>query len=208
VPSNSTASNDRILAWHGPDPVRIDAAQVVLGADRLRARGTSATSEYTLDWSLTTDPAWVTHQLSVRARGDGSTRSLELHRDDEGGWSALRQVDGGETEPLVVAGLDAALDCDLALCPFTNTMPVLRHDLVAAAQHGRSAAVDLVMAWVSVPDLTVHPSSQRYTVVGPAANGGALIRYTSGTFEATIDFDRDGLVREYPALGTRIHPKG
>ena len=113
-----------------------------------------------------------------------------------------------KTEPLVVAGLDTALDCDLALCPFTNTMPVLRHDLVAAAQHGGSAAVDLVMAWVSVPDLTVHPSSQRYTVVGPAASGGALIRYTSGTFEATIDFDRDGLVREYPGLGKRIHPRG
>jgi len=82
-------------------------------------------------------------------------------------------------------------------------MPVLRHGLL----HG-GAPRDFVMAWVSVPDLAVRPSAQRYTFVGrptsastqPAA---AVIRFESGTFRADVVFDDDGLVVDYPGLGRR-----
>ena len=46
--------------------------------------------------------------------------------------------------------LDQALDCDLAYCPLTNLMPVLRHRL-----HREPGRHDLVMAWVRLPELTV-----------------------------------------------------
>jgi hypothetical protein len=65
------------------------------------------------------------------------------------------------------------------------------------------------MAWVSVPDLAVSPSAQRYTFVGrPAPAVGtepttAVIRYESGTFRADVVFDDDGLVVDYPGLGRR-----
>jgi hypothetical protein len=138
----------------------------------------------------------VTRQLSVRVRGDDTDRALDLVRNDAGAWSA---------SGVALSGLDTALDCDLAYCPCTNTMPVLRHDLVGRARDGDPTPFDFVMAWVHVPDLTVQASRQRYTPVGPAANGGARITYTSGTFEATIEFDADGLVRDYPYLGSRVH---
>ncbi|HEV8597257.1 MAG TPA: putative glycolipid-binding domain-containing protein, partial [Candidatus Dormibacteraeota bacterium] len=64
--------------------------------------------------------------------------------------------------------------------------------------------VELVMAWVAVPDLTLQVSPQRYTPLGPAPNGGAMIGFASGDFEATIEFDRDGLVRDYPGLASRL----
>ena len=194
----------RTLAWSGPDPVRVDAAHTTLDADRLRARGTSAVTDYALDWQLETGPSWVTSSLSVRARGDVWARSLDLARAADGTWSALRREDGRPAEQLDTGGLDGALDCDLALCPFTNTMPVLRHGLVAAAHRGASTGVDLVMAWVSVPDLTVLVSPQRYTAAAPAPDGGALIGFTSGDFATTIEFDPDGLVRHYPDLATRL----
>ncbi len=187
---------DRLLAWRGPDPPRIDAAFVALGDRTLHARGTSVTADYTVEWALTTGDEWVTRRLDVHVRGDDYQRSLELVRDDQ--WTA-----NGEALP----GLDAALDCDLAYCPCTNTMPVLRHDLVARAQQGDVAPVDFVMAWVAVPELTVQASAQRYTPVGsaPHADGVALVRYESGTFAATIEFDADGLVRAYPQLGARVY---
>ncbi|HLM65125.1 MAG TPA: putative glycolipid-binding domain-containing protein [Acidimicrobiales bacterium] len=204
-------SRARDVAWRGPDPVRTEAAHVVLGPDRMAARGTSAVAGHALDWVLTTGPGWVTRRLSVRARGDGWARRLDLVRSDAGTWSASRRdaTDGdgeghGEGHALDVTGLDAALDCDLALCPVTNTMPVLRHDLVAAARRGGGPAVDLVMAWVDVPDLTLHVSPQTYTALGPADGGGALVGFTSGTFAATLDLDADGLVRHYPGLATRL----
>jgi uncharacterized protein len=194
----------RVLAWAGPDPVRVDVAQVTLAPDSLTARGTSAVADYVVDWVLETGPAWVTRTLSVRARGDGFTRSLELGRDADGTWSATRRPDGQPDASLEVSGLEDALDCDLGLCPFTNTMPVLRHDLVASARRGGSHPVELVMAWVAVPDLTVAVSPQRYTPIAPAPDGGASIGFASGDFEATIEFDRDGLVRDYPGLASRL----
>jgi hypothetical protein len=195
---------ERVLAWKGVDPVRVDAAQVTLRPDRLRARGTSAVAGYTLDWLLDTGPAWVTRGLSVRARGDGFARSLELRRSPGGAWSAVRGQDGQPAGALDLAGLDDALDCDLWLCPFTNTMPVLRHDLVARGRRGEAHGIDLVMAWVAVPELTVQVSPQRYTALAPAPGGGAMIGFASGDFEATIEVDGDGLVRHYPGLATRL----
>jgi uncharacterized protein len=194
----------RLLAWKGPDPVRVDVAHVTLASDSLTARGTSAVADYVVDWVLETGAAWVTRTLSVRARGDGFVRSLELARDADGTWSATRRQDGQPAAGLDVTGLAGALDCDLGLCPFTNTMPVLRHDLVAGARRGESHPVELVMAWVAVPDLTVAVSPQRYTPLAPAPDGGASIGFASGDFEATIEFDRDGLVRDYPGLASRL----
>jgi uncharacterized protein len=194
----------RLLAWKGPDPVRVDVAHVTLASDSLTARGTSAVADYVVDWVLETGAAWVTRTLSVRARGDGFTRSLELGRDADGTWSATRRPDGQPDASLEVSGLEDALDCDLGLCPFTNTMPVLRHDLVACARRGESHPVELVMAWVAVPDLTLEVSPQRYTPLAPAPDGGATIGFASGDFETTIEFDRDGLVRDYPGLASRL----
>jgi uncharacterized protein len=194
----------RLLAWKGPDPVRVDVAHVTLASDSLTARGTSAVADYVVDWVLETGAAWVTRTLSVRARGDGFVRSLELARDADGTWSAMRRQDGQPAAGLDVTGLAGALDCDLGLCPFTNTMPVLRHDLVAGARRGESDPVQLVMAWVAVPDLTLEVSPQRYTPLAPAPDGGATIGFASGDFETTIEFDRDGLVRDYPGLASRL----
>ncbi|EFG05324.1 DUF1089 domain-containing protein [Streptomyces clavuligerus] len=80
-------------------------------------------------------------------------------------------------------------------------MPVLRHRL-----HREPGEREFLMAWVQVPELTVRPSPQRYTRLGPAADGGALIRYTSGEFQRDITVDRDGFVVDYPGLARRIGP--
>ena len=192
------------LAWRGPDPVRVDATHAVLGPDRLTARGTSAVADYAVDWVLDTGPAWVTTRLSVRARGDDWARWLELDRDEHGTWSAERGDGGGRAERLDLGGLDGALDCDLGLCPFTNTMPVLRHELVPVARRREARSVELVMAWVAVPELTVSASRQRYTARGPAPAGGAMVHFASGDFGTTIEFDTDGIVVDYPGLARRL----
>jgi hypothetical protein len=196
---------ERLLAWRGPDPPRIDAAFVALGDRTLQARGTSVTAEYAVEWTLVTGPEWVTKRVSVHVHSDDFDRSLDLVRvEDTGAWSALRSDAVRSPAPLALHGLESAFDCDLAYCPFTNTMPVLRHDLITQARAGGDEAVDFVMVWIAVPDLTVQASTQRYTPVGPALDGGALVKYESGNFAATIEFDADGLVREYPYLGSRI----
>jgi hypothetical protein len=89
-----------------------------------------------------------------------------------------------------------ALDCDLGLSPLTNSMPVLRHRL-----HEGGGPVDLLMAWVAVPELTVSPSPQRYTFVR-RGHQARIVRYESldSDFVAEITFDEQGLVLDYPGI--------
>ncbi len=73
-------------------------------------------------------------------------------------------------------------------------MPVRRHDL-----HRRPGAVDFLMAWVSVPDLAVHPSRQRYEHVR-VDDEGAVVRYVGAHrgFEGELQLDPDGFVFVIP----------
>jgi hypothetical protein len=61
------------------------------------------------------------------------------------------------------------------------------------------------MAWVSVPDLHVHASVQRYEHLRTTA-AGAVVRFSSGDFTADLLLDTDGFVADYPGLARRVHP--
>ena len=95
-------------------------------------------------------------------------------------------------------GVDGARDCDLGLCPLANTMPVLRHDL-----HRAPGEREFLMAWVSVPELSVRPSPQTYTHLERTGAGGR-VRFASGDFRSDLLFDEDGLVVDYPSLARRL----
>jgi hypothetical protein len=145
----------------------------------------------------------------VTARGQGWRRTLDLRREASGDWTASVTTDGDPPESLDPPGgtpgrlrsLAGALDCDLGLSPLTNSMPVLRHRLLE-----RDGSADFLMAWVSVPDLGVHASPQRYAALRDLPGGNRLIRYESleSTFSADLAFDRDGLVIDYPGIGRRL----
>jgi uncharacterized protein len=199
----------RSIAWSKADPFGAEFVEVRLGRDELSAAGValgSAPVPYRLDYTLETASAFVTARLRVTARGDGWVRALDLGRTNVGAWEATWEEDGaapmGPGETSEVAALQDALDVDLGLSPFFNTMPVLRHGL-----HRRGGSVDFVMAWVSVPDLAVHRSPQRYSFVRAIDDQRSVVRFesTSGEgFVAEITYDGDGLVVDYPGIGTRM----
>ena len=167
-----------------------------LTRDGLSASGTaigSAPAGYRLDYRLETGSDYVTKRLSVTARGEGWRRTLDLTRLRSGRWICA----GVASDMAAVAG---ALDCDLALSPLTNTMPVLRHGLLdGGGPH------EFLMAWVSVPDLQVIPSRQRYRFVRKSA-GTTVVRYESESrdFVADLTFDKNGLCRDYPGIGRAV----
>jgi hypothetical protein len=110
-----------------------------------------------------------------------------LEHDGAGAWTL-----DGERAP----ELEGALDCDLAFSPLTNLMPVRRHRL-----HESDGSHDFAMAWVSVPDLAVHRSPQRYVHHRPG-----VVRFASldSDFTADLELDADGLVVRYPRLAERV----
>jgi hypothetical protein len=188
--------------WAKDEPFGTEFADVRISGTTLSARGVAIGSDpcpYRLEYELTTAELFVTSRLAVRTAGPGWRRALVLERSAAGEWSCTTESDGDLDRPppggdlTTVAG---ALDCDLGLSPLTNTMPVLRHGI-----HEGCGPVDLLMAWVAVPELTVSPSSQRYTFVRREPRG-PIIRFESldSDFRTEITVDEHGIVLDYPGI--------
>ncbi|MGM7423549.1 putative glycolipid-binding domain-containing protein [Cellulosimicrobium sp. CpK407] len=208
------SASTRHVAWTGwdDDPDRLEAATVAVRDDRLAALGTSRATSHATAWALRTGPGWVTEHLDVSVRGLGWSRHLDLVRTPDGAWRADVRESGtppsGLAEPGIAdpAALDGALDCDVALCPVTNTMPILRLGLLG--DRPPAGETRLVMAWVDLPSLAVLRSDQVYAAREPLdpATGQGVVTYTSATrdFTADLTVDTDGLVVDYPHLARRL----
>jgi hypothetical protein len=126
----------------------------------------------------------------VRASGTQIGSGYELRYELEGDLLELELV--GERSLQVRLG---ELDFfDLGLSPLFNSLPVWRDRVLEDGE-----ARDYVMRFVSVPDLGVDESQQRYEPLG-----GRRLRYRSGDFTAELEFDDDGLVVRYEGLAERV----
>jgi hypothetical protein len=126
----------------------------------------------------------------VRASGTQIGVTYELRYELEPGRLRLELV--GRRDLEVELG---ALDFfDLGLSPLFNSLPVWRDGLLEDGE-----ARDYVMRFVSVPDLDVLESRQRYEPLG-----GRRLRFSSDDFTAVLDFDDVGLVDRYEGLAERV----
>jgi Putative glycolipid-binding len=131
----------------------------------------------------------------LRARGTQIGSDYELRYDVEEPHLQVEVVGGPVLELELAEDRD---HFDLANAPLFNSLPALRHGL-----HRGGQARDFVMSWVTVPDLEVHRSEQRYEPIRPG-----LVRYR-GSHRADVssfdlEFDEDGFVVLYPGLAERI----
>lgn len=195
----------RTFTWQGiDDPQRIDVASVIVSGADFRAHGSQHAADHSLAWSLECRD-WITTSMRVASFASGVRRDLELTRDTTGRWTTHGRVDGAVVDPGVAGApgiadpglLDAAVDCDLGLCPLTNVMPGRRLGLLDAPSQEHV----LTMAWIDLPSLQVIPSVQRYTGLGQGR-----VRYESEQrdFRSDLSIDADGFVIDYPQLAQRI----
>ena len=82
--------------------------------------------------------------------------------------------------------LKGCTDVDLGCSPSTNTLPIRRLRL------GVGASQKIQAAWLRFPDFTIVKAAQTYTRLDEFT-----YRYASGTFEAELTVDDDGLVAAY-----------
>jgi hypothetical protein len=195
----STESRATAVAWSKDDPFGAEHAEVAFDDDALTASGIAISSDplpYRLDYSLRTGPSFVTAEVEASSRGEGWKRSLKLVRSKAGEWNAETATVG--EAPLPPPGgdtqlVDGALDPDLGLSPLFND---------------GGSVDDFLMVWISVPDLAIHPSPQRYTYLETLADGNRLVRFEfvgeGEDFVADIVLAANGLVVDYPGIATRI----
>ena len=177
---------ERLAIWRGLDEWRAEATHVRVEGDRLTAHGTQLGAHpYRLDYRLVTGAGFVAERLELSLLHDGRLRRLLVVRHPDGSWTV-------DDKPL--PELSGALDFDVLASPIFNSTPVLRHAMAAGGQ-----ARDLVMAFVTVPELSVTRSQQRYTPLG-----AGRVNYASGDYSADIHFDDDGLVRLYEGYLERV----
>jgi uncharacterized protein len=172
----------RRVAWRRSDEIDTDEHCTLTVRDGgLSLVGTVLGAEagvpVRIEYRVLADAAGLTTATHVRDLRGFETRTLVLERDAKGNWS----VDGK-----VVRGLKGCTDVDLGCSPSTNTLPIRRLGL------GTGASKKIQAAWVRFPELTVHKAAQTYTRLDEF-----MYRYASGTFEAELTVDDDGLVTQY-----------
>jgi hypothetical protein len=141
-------------------------------------------------YDLQTDESGATKRLGLTVSVAERDRQLVIARDEENMW--LITEARGQSR----AAYDGALDIDVVLSPFFNTLPIRR-----ARLHQRVAAVSLPTVYLWLPEMSVVAAEASYsstqtgiTVLTPGTDPG-------GT---TVTVDDDGFVIDYPGLAARI----
>ena len=172
----------RRVAWRRSDEVETDEhSTLTLRDGGLSLIGTVLGAEAGLpvriEYRVLADRAGMTTAVHVRDLRGFETRTIALERNAKGSWT----VDGAAAR-----GLKGCTDVDLGCSPSTNTLPIRRLRLAVGASDTIQAA------WIRFPELTVVKAAQTYTRVDEFT-----YHYASGTFEADLTVDDDGLVAGY-----------
>lgn len=136
-------------------------------------------------YHLVCNKDWTVRQFRSEVLGKKSSELL-LQRNENGSWSNGREE---------LAELAGAIDIDLAISPFTNTLPIRRLKLAP----GQSA--DIVTAYVVYPEHTVMADPQRYSCLSARRY---QFESVDTDFKRVIEVDAQGLVTMYPDLYARI----
>ncbi len=172
----------RRVAWRRSDEVLADeVCTLSVRPSGLSLVGTVLGAEgglpVRIEYQVLTDASGFTTAVHVRDLRGFEQRSIALVRDGKGRWT----VDG-----VAARALSGCSDIDLGCSPSTNTLPIRRLRLAVGTSHAIKAA------WIRFPGLTVEKATQTYSRLDELT-----YHYASGTFEADLTVDDDGLVASY-----------
>ncbi|CAM2980672.1 putative glycolipid-binding domain-containing protein [Skermania piniformis] len=182
-----------MLTWRAPNAPRMESVRVQVNGQRIKASGRIIGADcpdhaaFSASYDLVTTESGVTQRLSLRTSVAGGERFISINRDGEGYW----MIDTGASHQR--SAFDGALDVDVVLSPFFNTLPIRRYRLHEAAEQR-----EVPVVYVTMPDLAVHQASLTYS---PTV-GGLQVR--SPVSEALVTVDADGFIRDYAGLAERI----
>ncbi|MEU1998394.1 putative glycolipid-binding domain-containing protein [Nocardia gamkensis] len=146
---------------------------------------------WVVDYRIALDTEWRTCRAQVGVRKPGGWNTLVLESDGAGSWLL-----DGMPAPL----LDGCLDVDLESSALTNALPVHR----SAWEIGDGA--DAPAAYVFASGAAVARLEQRYVRIADGAHGPRF-HYDAPEFDftCTLDYDKSGLVLDYPGIAVRAH---
>lgn len=171
----------RTVIWASSRPPGVERCTItraasgwVLAGSLVRRFGAGPAA---ISYVIETDRGWKTRRVHVEQTIRGKDASLDLEAKGPM-WYVEGKRDGR---------LDGCTDVDLGASPATNTLPIRR------AKPEVGARIDLTVAWVRFPGLSVEPLRQSYE-----RTEDRLYVYRSASgFESEIEVDASGMVRAY-----------
>jgi uncharacterized protein len=140
---------------------------------------------YRVEYHIKTNPDWETQFVHIVSRHSNREQQFRLHK-----YSADRWIADGKT----IREFTGCTDVDIAVTPFTNTLPINRLKLdINETQQVRVIYFDLLQ-------LEVKAMDQQYTRLDESRYHYENI---PNDFEADITVDENGFVVDYPSLFTR-----
>lgn len=192
-----------MLTWQerGPDGTgrALESTRVLLGPGGLRALGRSVRvredgTAFTASYRLFVREGGELQRLSVTTASPERERSLTLNRTEDGDWL----LDTGSGGARAVFG--GAIDVDLQYSALFNALPIRRLRL-----HRERGEHRLPIVFVALPTLEVALVHQHYRTVAPLDSAErSVVAFRWDDFAAELTVDADGMVLDYPGVGTRV----
>jgi len=136
-------------------------------------------------YKIDMDLGWVTKSIEIRDLENND--QLFLQSDGSGKWYS------GDVE---LVDLDGAIDVDISITPFSNTLPINRFNW------GEGEVRDFYMVYIDVPSLELKKIKQQYKFIGNSIEGKKF-QYKCRDYETIITVDQSGIVEDYPDLFIR-----
>lgn len=139
---------------------------------------------YRVEYIIRLDRSWQTFYCLVKSQIDHQSKKIEFIKN-KNGWTL-----NGQFRP----EFNACLDIDIALTPFTNSLPINRLKL----KQGQESKVDVI--YIDILENNIQHVKQKYSRIADRT-----YRYENipNDFEAKIQVDSAGLVIDYPQLFKR-----
>jgi uncharacterized protein len=169
-------SIEHLVLKEGPTQIASDA--VVLG--------TVDDQVFAVRYKIRCEADWRVREVEISEVG--SDIAVELSSDGAGNWFGA----SGVPQPQ----LRGAIDVDISITPFTNTLPIRRLNL------RKGETREILAVYIQLPNLAITTDRQRYTCL----EAGQCYRYESvdSDFTRDIEVDSNGLVTNYPDLFRRV----
>ncbi|MET0461739.1 MAG: putative glycolipid-binding domain-containing protein [Chitinophagaceae bacterium] len=140
---------------------------------------------YKVDYAIKVNNEWETKELNIKARHSDREEEILLVKNSEDDWMMNNEK---------VYTFTGCIDVDIALTPFTNTLPVNRLKL----HEGEEQIISVI--YVDLLNWDVKPVKQLYR---RAAENIYHYENIPNNFEADIMVDKQGVVIDYPGLFNR-----
>lgn len=140
---------------------------------------------YRVDYHIKTDEDLESDLLHITSRHSNRELTLRIQRGADGQWTV-----NGEKNGL----FDGCTDFDIAVTPFTNTLPINRLKMKIDQEQ------PVRVIYFDPFEQTIRPVQQKYLRLSDTKYHYENI---PNDFEADIVVDENGLVVDYPLLFTR-----